>query len=68
MDHSHQTARCPSCGKDSYASEYEAWFGTATCTWCGSTFKYDIESKWKGQGLQEISVLKEGFKVHSSKY
>ena len=45
MDHSHQTARCPSCGKDSYASEYEAWFGTATCTWCGSTFKYDIESK-----------------------
>ena len=41
MLHCHRTALCPNCGKDSYASEAEAFFGTATCTWCGCEFKYE---------------------------
>lgn len=41
MLYCHRTASCPNCGKDSYASEADAFFGTATCIWCGCEFKYE---------------------------
>ncbi len=40
MINHHRTALCPYCNRDSYASEFEAFFATAKCTWCDCEFKY----------------------------
>ena len=45
MINCHSTATCPSCNKDSYQSEYAAFFSIVECTWCGSKFTWDSETK-----------------------
>jgi len=45
MQNCHSTAQCPACGKDSYQSEYTAFLKVVTCTWCGSSFTWDAETK-----------------------
>lgn len=51
----HRTASCPWCGKDSYASEAEAHFGTAKCTWCKCEFKTK-----SGDSMGDYTIVKEG--------
>lgn len=43
--HNHSTATCPACNKDSYQSEYMAFFNVVECAQCRSKFKWDTETK-----------------------